>query len=93
MCNHYRKKPEVTEWSRSVVEGITIPIPLPDLPEHTYPKYLAPVVEEGGARTLVAMRWGVWPFYARDKAQFITSARNDEEGRALLKFMGMPFRA
>ena len=78
MCNHYRKKPEVSEWSRSVVEGITIPIPLPDLPEHTYPKYLAPVViEEAGARTLIAMRWGVWPFYARDKAQFITNARND----------------
>jgi hypothetical protein len=23
------------------------------------------------------MRWGVWPFYAKDKPQYITNARND----------------
>ena len=34
------------------------------------PKYLAPVVvEEAGEHTLVAIRWGVWPFYAKDKPQ------------------------
>ncbi len=28
-----------------------------------------------GDRTLVAIRWDVWPFYAKDKPQFLTNAR------------------
>ena len=78
MCNHYRKDQKVIKWSVSRIPRVRIPVPVEALPEHTYPKYLAPVViEEAGERTLVAIRWGVWPFYAKDKPQFLTNARND----------------
>ena len=78
MCNHYRKDQKVIEWTVRRIPRVRIPVPVEALPEHTYPKYLAPVViEEAGERTLVAIRWGVWPFYAKDKPQFLTNARND----------------
>lgn len=79
MCNHYRdEEAEALEYARQSVPGLYIPAALPKLPGHVYPKYQAKVVlQEGGARTLAALRWGVWPFYARDKPQYLTNARSD----------------
>ena len=78
MCNHYRKDQKVIEWSVRRIPRVRIPVAMGPLHEHTYPKYPAPVlVEEAGERTLVAIRWGVWPFYAKAKPQFLTNARND----------------
>ena len=72
MCNHYRKSSDVRELSRRIVPALTIPEPLPDLPEHSWPRKPAPVViQTAGARTLVARRGGVWPFSARAKSEFL----------------------
>ena len=79
MCNHYRDdEEEKLERLRAILPGLALPAALPKLPVQLYPKYPARViVQEGAARSLVALRWGVWPFYARDKAQYLTNARAD----------------
>ena len=45
---------------------------------HTWPKSRAPIFIAGGAApALVAMRWGVWPLYARERPHYVTNARSD----------------
>lgn len=57
---------------------LRLPAELPDCPAHVYPNYLAKaIVQEGGARMLTAMRWGVWAFCANAKPQWLTNARGD----------------
>jgi putative SOS response-associated peptidase YedK len=80
MCNHMEKNRHVIEWARSQFAGIECPAEVAALGEHlhTWPKYLAPVILTGEAAPVwQALRWGVWPFYARDKPQYITNARSD----------------
>ncbi len=78
MCNHYSKDQKVIDWSLRTVPRVTMPLPLGEIVEHTYPKYPAPVIaQENDERTLTMMRWGVWPFYTKEKPQFITNARSD----------------
>lgn len=79
MCNHYRDdEEEKLERLRAILPGLALPAALPKLPVQLYPKYPARViVQEGAARSLVALRWGVWPFFAREKAQYLTNARAD----------------
>src|SRR5437868_361800 len=81
MCNHYRSEPVldvIYERSRIRVPRVKKRTPVEKGPEHVYPKYPAAVIlDEGGEVVLDVLRWGVWPFYARDKAQYITNARSD----------------
>jgi len=78
MCNHYEKNQLVLEWVVSRFEGIECPPDFATMEAHTWPKRDAPVViEDGSRRAIVKMRWGVWPFYSREKPQFITNARSD----------------
>jgi putative SOS response-associated peptidase YedK len=80
MCNHMEKNRSVIEWARARFAGIDCPPEVEALGAHlhTWPKYLAPVIVQGEATpALVALRWGVWPFYARGKPQYITNARSD----------------
>ena len=83
MCNHYRTSPQAVDWAPKIIRGITVPLPLPDLPEHIYPKYLAPVVIQAGrGRSLVAKAWGIPIAIKGVKGQRIekpvTNARNDK---------------
>ncbi len=78
MCNHYRDQMELWEEAvRVSVPGLYIP-GNPTLQGHIYPKRKARIIRrEDSGPVLVEMRWGVWPFYAREKPQFITNARRD----------------
>lgn len=83
MCNHYRTDKQVADWTRERVPALAVPLPMPDLPEHIYPRYLAPVVVEvGRGRSLVAKAWGVPIAIKGAKGQRIekpvTNARNDK---------------
>jgi putative SOS response-associated peptidase YedK len=74
------KNRHVVEWARSRFASIDCPPEVEALGEHlhTWPKYLAPVIIQSAASPVfVALRWGVWPFYARGKPQYITNARSD----------------
>ena len=74
MCNHYRKGQKVIEWSERRISGVSIPVALGEIAEHTYPKYPAPVViQEDGARTLVSMPWGI-PITIKGAAKHVTPA-------------------
>ncbi len=80
MCNHTEKNIQVLKWSLGVFSGIAAPSDLSAMAEnpHTWPKSHAPVIiANGAANSLVAMRWGVWPFYARDRPHYVTNARSD----------------
>jgi putative SOS response-associated peptidase YedK len=83
MCNHYRKANDVVEWSQTRIPGLTISVAFREIPEHTYPKYPAPVIcEEAGVRTLIPVRWGIERFIAPGKIKAVTNARNDKlQGR------------
>jgi putative SOS response-associated peptidase YedK len=77
MCNHYRDQEEL-KFLRQTVPGLYIPAEMPVLDSHLYPKRPAKVVvREDTVCALAVLRWGVWPFYAKDKAQYITNARGD----------------
>ena len=80
MCNHYRKKPDVVQWSLATVPGISLDyIPTDDFAEHTFPKNAAPVViQKSSIRTLVEMRWGIERFIGQGKTKPVTNARNDK---------------
>jgi putative SOS response-associated peptidase YedK len=81
MCNHYRTEPvldTIYEQSRNIVPRVTKRAVVETVPEHVYPKYPAAVIlDAGGSAELDVLRWGVWPFDARDKPQYITNARSD----------------
>lgn len=78
MCNHYRDDEKIIEFVQKTMPWVKIPGILPQIKGHMYPKYPGPVVMQAeGAQSLVEMRWGVWPFYAKDKPQFLTNARGD----------------
>lgn len=83
MCNHYRTDRQAAEWTGQMVPGVTIPLPLPEFPEHVYPKYLAPIVTQAGrGRSLVAKAWGIPVAIQGAKGQRlvkpVTNARNDK---------------
>lgn len=78
MCNHYLQERHALKYGAARVQGLRLPDTVPEVPEHTWPKYIAPVIlQEEGQRVASFLRWGVWPYYARDKPQFITNARDD----------------
>lgn len=80
MCNHYRKSPAVIDWALDRMVGTIHGIPdVSIFVDHTYPKYPAPIImQASGARTLVAMRWGITRFIGDGKTKPVTNARNDK---------------
>jgi len=79
MCNHYSGDPEgLAEFIRLSAPWIHIPAAFCEAPAHMYPKRQGRVIrKKGGEAELMLMRWGVWPFYQKEKPQFITNARSD----------------
>jgi putative SOS response-associated peptidase YedK len=78
MCNHYRDHEAIFDYIRKALPWVKIPAKLPVIRGHMYPKYPGPVlVQENGEANLVEMRWGVWPFYQKEKPTLLTNARND----------------
>jgi putative SOS response-associated peptidase YedK len=81
MCNHYEKSTQGTEEAvqRAIAKmNAQVAAEMREWREHTYPKYPAGIIRQAnGERECVEMRWGVWPFYQREKPQFITNARSD----------------
>lgn len=66
------------KYAKRVIADLVELEPEPELALHTYPKYPAPVVvHEHGRPVMRLLRWGVWPSFARDKAQYVTNARDD----------------
>jgi putative SOS response-associated peptidase YedK len=83
MCNHYRTDQQAVERAREKVPGLALPLPLPDFPEHIYPKYVAPIViQTGHKRILTTKAWGIPVAIKGVKGQRIlkpvTNARNDK---------------
>ena len=81
MCNHYEKNVQLLfDFVKAQLPGVRVVegFPGPEDALHSYPKYPGPViVQREGVRSLERMRWGIWPFFAKDKPQYLTNARND----------------
>ncbi|MEP6668955.1 MAG: SOS response-associated peptidase family protein [Chthoniobacter sp.] len=79
MCNHYSGDPDrLAEFVRISAPWLRIPAAYSEAPAHMYPKRKGRVVrKKDGVAEMVRMRWGVWPFYAKDSRSLVTNARND----------------
>lgn len=78
MCNHYRDDEKIIEFVRTTMPWVRIPEVLPQIKVQMYPRFPGPVVMQAqGEQSLVEMRWGVWPFYQKEKPQLLTNARRD----------------
>lgn len=81
MCVHFdfAKKSEEQNalgWAKSVARATAVAGSF-DAPPSAWPRSMMPVVVNGEQREVVAMRWGVWPFYSRGKPQYVSNARDD----------------
>jgi putative SOS response-associated peptidase YedK len=78
MCNHYSADQRIFDFMRVMRRKLKLPDPLPTARGNIYPKFPAAIVmQERGESSVIEIRWGVWPFYAKDKPQYITNARAD----------------
>jgi putative SOS response-associated peptidase YedK len=85
MCNHYEKNAEVIDmavsWALNAAGDVVVPDDLPELPDHTWPKALAPVLVQGGVPKLEVLRWGVRREVqgaTKPLVKFVTNARDDK---------------
>ena len=91
MCNHFETDQLALHWAIDAVPGTNPPKILQEIRRHMWPKYQAPVIiEEDGRREGCFLRWGVWPFYARAKAQYITNAREEMSASMYISNCGQP---
>lgn len=79
MCSHYYDDDDgLAGFVRDMAPWVRIPAAYSEAPAHMYPKRKGRVIRhENGISEVVSMRWGVWPFYQKEKPSFVTNARND----------------
>lgn len=78
MCNHMEQHQPAMIWAAAMFGGIEYPPGAEDMPPQIYPKRKAVVILPGATKPVMeAMRWGVWPYYSKEKASYVTNSRSD----------------
>lgn len=85
MCNHYEKNVQVIGWAaswyrRTTGKDVELET-MPDMVDHTWPKYPAPVLLNDGRDRLTALPWGIRREIkgkTKPLIKYVTNARDDK---------------
>lgn len=84
MCNHYdtedpdyEEQIKFFEWTKKAARAQALTKQIWNPVRSAWPRSEMPIVIESEVREIVAMRWGVWPFYSAAKPTYVTNARDD----------------
>lgn len=88
MCNHYEVDDDIDEFEAAVARIVSKLVEINRWydTQHAWPKRPMPIVSKrDGEFRVEQMRWGIWPWFQKDKPRFVTNSRDDSLTKSVWK--------